>query len=266
MKDQHYALVDRTILPTILERVEQYEAQAWCLFPAPVEEDMARVAPYLVQITAEFKEYLVSLELPWGFFLTSCAEKKVLLKHLRGLLSVYIEGTEPPIFFRYYDPRVLWRIVDCLTPAQQVFFAGPIKQIGTYAPKYNVIEFESYPPMHQPPTHITLSHEQYLSILDKCYQNLELEVTSLLNERQSQDRKDNTISQELAKQLVKHLSDWGISIGSDIKSVAHYCIEHQITEWDQVPTSWTNLLSDQQYSAPYRVKALITNMGGSNEL
>lgn len=266
MKEQHYALVDSAIMPDILERVEQSEGLAWCLFPAPVDEDMARVAPYLVQLTPELGEHLHQSERPWGFSLTSCADKKALLKHLRALLSVYIEGAETPMFFRYYDPRLLWSILDCLTPAQQVFFAGPIKKLCTFAPEQKEREFESYPPMHQPPKHITLSQEQYSSILARCYQNLEQEVSALFYSHQPQDRKDTIISEAFAKQLVKHLSDWGITIGSDIKSIAHYCTEHQLTEWDQVPSTWISLLSNQQYSAPYRVKALTMNIGGSHEL
>lgn len=266
MKEQSYALVDRAIMPDILESVEQNEALAWCLFPAPVNEDMARVAPYLVQLTPKLSEHLNQSDQPWGFSLTSSADNKILLKHLRMLLSVCIEGAEAPMFFRYYDPRLLWSILDCLTPAQQVFFAGPIKTLFTFAPEQKEREFESYPPMHQPPIHLTLTHEQYSSILAQCYLNLEQEVSALFYAHQPQDNKDKVGSEAFAKQLLKQLSDWGITTGSSIKSIAHACIDHQFTEWEQIPTSWTSLLSNQQSPAPYRVKRLLTNLGGSNEL
>lgn len=266
MKEHQYALVDRAILPNILEQVEHYDTQAWCLFPAPVDEEFACVAPYLVQLTPELNEYLSQLASPWGFSLTTSAEKKVLLLHLRNMLSVCIEGREAPIYFRYYDPRLLWSIVSCLTPSQQIFFAGPISQIQTYVPEQKEGSFESYPPMHQPPKYLTLNHDQYSVILAQCQQNLEQEVASLFYAHQPLERKDTAASQEMAKHLVQHLSNWGISIASDIKSVAQHCLDHQVNDWSQVPELWKNVLSDQQNSAPYRVKALTNNKGGSHEL
>ncbi|MGY2573341.1 DUF4123 domain-containing protein [Vibrio sp. C8] len=266
MKEQDYALVDRAIQPNILDLVEHYDGDAWCLFTAPVDEEFALVAPYLVKLTPELNQYLIKLERPWGFIFTSSADNKALTKHLRGLLSVYIEDNDVPTFFRFYDPRVLWSVLDCLTPSQQYFFAGPMARIQTSYPKKRGIEFESYPLMHQPPKHITLNREQYSAILAQCYKNLEQDLAFLFYQHQVQGKKDNSVAEVFAKQLIEHLSDWGISVALDIKSVAQYCVDSQITEWERVPATWKTLLSNQYYPAPYRVKALIMNLGGSNEL
>lgn len=266
MKEHQYAVVDSAILPNILEQVEHYDCQAWCLFPAPVAEEFACVAPYLVRLTPELNEYLCQLASPWGFSLTTFAEKKVLLLHLRNMLSVDIEGRDAPVYFRYYDPRLLWSIVSCLTPSQQIFFAGPISQIQTFVPQHKEESFASSSTMHQPSKYLTLNHDQYSVILAQCQQNLEQEVASLFYAHQPLERKDKPASQEMAKHLVQHLSKWGISMASDIMSVAQYCLEHQVNEWNLVPELWKNVLSDQRNSAPYRVKALTNNKGGSHEL
>ncbi|MCY9829541.1 hypothetical protein OTK54_25910, partial [Vibrio chagasii] len=182
------------------------------------------------------------------------------------LLSVYIQEAKQPTFFRFYDPRLLWCILDCLTPSQRVFFAGSMIRIQTAYPKQREAKFESHAPMHRPPKHLTLNQEQYSTVLAQCYQNLEQEVASLFYQHQLQDRKDKSVSEVFAKQLVKHLSEWGVSVVSDIKSVAQYCIDSQVTEWERVPTDWVTLLSNQQYSASYRIKTLIKHGGGSSEL
>lgn len=266
MQELHYALVDRASLPTLLEWVEQHDASAWCLFPAPVDEEFAQVAPYLVQLTTELEQYLTTLEKPWGFAFTSMADNKTLVKHLRTLLSVYIDENTTPTFFRFYDPRILWAVMDCLTVTQQYFFAGPMTFIQTHYPEQRDKAFESRPPMHNPPAHITLNREQYSSILAQCYQNLEKDVARLFYQSQTVDKKDKALAEAFAKQLVKQLSEWGISVVSDVKSIAQCCIENHIAQWENFPATWKSILSNPQHSAPYRVRTLIMNLGGSNEL
>ncbi len=160
----HYALVDRAVLPGILDWVEEEETQVWCLFAAPVEEDFALVAPYLVRLTPAFEQRLSVQNIPWGFLLTSTEAPKALVAHCRQLLSINVEGKAAPIFCRYYDPRVLWRLYDALTLPQQTFFTQRMMSIQTNYPEVRVLMLSQRPMLHQAPLHLTLSRQQYLSM------------------------------------------------------------------------------------------------------
>ncbi|PQJ95157.1 DUF4123 domain-containing protein [Chromatium okenii] len=94
-------------LPTLLS---VYGLPNVCLLPGDLDEELARVAPYLVQFQAdsEFLTLLLAEGLGnhWGILAASNAHLRTLRIHFRNLLSVWdFEGN--PHYFRYYDPRVL---------------------------------------------------------------------------------------------------------------------------------------------------------------
>lgn len=266
MKDIHYAVIDKAVLINLLELVQEHESEAWCLFPAPVDEAFAKVAPYLVLLTPELEQHLITQEKPWGFLFTSTEGNKVLVKHLRGLLSVMIEGHDTPSFFRYYDPRILWSVMDSLEARQQYFLATSMKTIQTSYPEKRVMHFELLPPMHNAPKHLTLNQAQYTAILANCSQNLEEDIAAYIHQRQAPERKDMNEAKAFAKQLAQQLTEWGITVASDIKAVAQHCMDNQIDQWAAVPNSWKAILANQHLSASNRVKSLVMTQGGSNEL
>lgn len=266
MNELNYAVIDRTIIPNIVELAKEHNSKSWCLLPAPVEDEFAKVAPYLVLLTPQLSGYLSAQKKPWGFMLTSDAGNKTLIPHLRGLLSVYIEGSDAPAFCRFYDPRVLWSMMDGLTPSQQHFLAGPMRHIKTEYPKQRQMTFDALSAMHHVPEHLTLNHEQHAYILAQSYQHLEDDIGLFFYHHQPQNVKDEVAAQVFAKQLLKQLSEWGISVASEVKTVAQCCVDNRIDNLANLPQPWVILLSNQCHSAPHRVKTLLKISGGINEL
>jgi hypothetical protein len=91
-------------------RLQEQEAEYECLFMGELEPGMAEVAPYLVHLerNAEFTEWLIDRGWGehWGIFAVSDGNMKAMRQHFRSFLTVYGPDFKP-LFFRYYDPRVL---------------------------------------------------------------------------------------------------------------------------------------------------------------
>ncbi|MBK8258933.1 MAG: DUF4123 domain-containing protein [Polyangiaceae bacterium] len=96
---------------------------------AEVEEDGA---PYLVKFSKN------SLLLPqlvqegwgdsWGVFANADVTLRELRAHLRRQLVVTREKDDQPMYFRFYDPRVLRSFLPIATPRQSSAFFGPISR------------------------------------------------------------------------------------------------------------------------------------------
>lgn len=106
-----YAILDGARNENLLDVLHRDDAPAFaCLFAGELEPDMAEVAPYLVELVegAPFCDWLLekSWGESWGVFLTSRLEMTPLWRHLRQLTLVY-DPELNPVYFRFYDPRVL---------------------------------------------------------------------------------------------------------------------------------------------------------------
>jgi hypothetical protein len=111
-EDGHaYAILDAAQFEGLLDRLYGPEAPVFeCLLPGELEADMAAVAPYLVRLEqgSAFTQWL--LQNGWGLnrgvWLTSALPLSALWRRLRSLVQVYGSAGEP-LYFRFYDPRVL---------------------------------------------------------------------------------------------------------------------------------------------------------------
>jgi pSer/pThr/pTyr-binding forkhead associated (FHA) protein len=87
------------------------------------------VAPHLVELTPTkpFTESLLTAGWgkSWGVFLTCKLPFDELLKHLRDCLTVRLVGGKP-VYFRFYDPRVLRGFLPSCTADEGAAFFGPI--------------------------------------------------------------------------------------------------------------------------------------------
>ncbi len=107
-----WAVLDGASTPQLLDAIFEHGVEHACLYSGELEPDMAEVAPYVVRIEPDepFTRWLLSQGWgqSWGIFAatTAATDLRLLRRHLRGLLTVYSpEGA--PLYFRYYDPRVL---------------------------------------------------------------------------------------------------------------------------------------------------------------
>lgn len=61
----------------------------------------------------------------WGIGCQSSVPGQELYRHFRRFLMVQLEGSQP-IYFRFYDPRVLRQFLPTCTPSQLTDFFGPV--------------------------------------------------------------------------------------------------------------------------------------------
>ena len=123
-------MLDGASVPGLLDRLDSDSSlEVECLFRGTLEPDMAEVAPYLVKLEpgSEFTEWVVGTGWGqhWGTFLSSRQSFRALRNHLRALTLVYRrDGT--PLYFRFYDPRVLRIFLPTCTPDQLKQMFGPV--------------------------------------------------------------------------------------------------------------------------------------------
>jgi hypothetical protein len=124
------ALLDGASVPDLLERLHSEPSlEVECLLRGTLEPDMKQVAPYLVKLEpeSEFAQWVVGTGWGnhWGSFATSRQGFRKLRNHLRALTLIHRrDGT--PLYFRYYDPRVLRVFLPTCSPMQLKQMFGPV--------------------------------------------------------------------------------------------------------------------------------------------
>jgi hypothetical protein len=129
-KEPLYAILDAARDPVILARLvmdckEEYQS----LYEGDEGVKLAAFAPYLVSLprASTFLETIVreGWGKSWGVYLTCGLPFNEVRKHLRRFLMVKIEDGKP-VYFRFYDPRVLRVFLPTCTPQESLQFFGPI--------------------------------------------------------------------------------------------------------------------------------------------
>jgi len=104
-----YAVLDGASVPKLLEHLAPHASEYECLYRGELKPDLAAAAPYLVSLKpdSELTEWILQgWGKHWGVFVLSQAELPVLRRHFRTFLVVHTSEGKP-LYFRYYDPRVL---------------------------------------------------------------------------------------------------------------------------------------------------------------
>jgi hypothetical protein len=114
------------ILFLLREAVEEYQS----LFEGVTAVAMAEGAPYLVKLSAG-SALLSRLVLEgwgdaWGVFFTCPRPLKEIRAHFRKIVMVTLEEREGPVYFRFYDPRVLRLFLPTCTARQEDELFGPV--------------------------------------------------------------------------------------------------------------------------------------------
>jgi hypothetical protein len=124
-----YAILDAARDEVIYKKISGSVNKILCLYHGEKAVDLADVAPYLVHLKEDdpFTEWLFTKGWgnSWGIFLESSASPDQLRMHFRKFLTVY-DGDGNPLYFRFYDPRVLRvYLPTCDTSELEIIF-GPV--------------------------------------------------------------------------------------------------------------------------------------------
>lgn len=129
-----YAIIDGASCEELLDKLDAFHPEHFCLYAGELEPDLAEVAPYIVELLPDhpFTGWLLAegFGKHWGIFARSPANLRAMRKHFRGFLLVKdFEGKT--IYFRYYDPRVLHLYLSTANERDlDVIFGGISSLIG----------------------------------------------------------------------------------------------------------------------------------------
>jgi hypothetical protein len=100
-----------------------------CLYRGELAPDLAEAAPYLLKLTRDhpFTYWLVGKGWgdSWGIFVRTPATLRDLRHHFRKFLMVYSPEAKP-MYFRYYDPRVLRVFLPTCNAQELAAVFGPV--------------------------------------------------------------------------------------------------------------------------------------------
>lgn len=105
-----YAILDGASVVDLLDRLYDLQPEFVCLYRGDLQPDLAEVAPYLIRLepNAELTRWVLEQGWGkhWGVFATSPQGLHAVRQHFRRFLIVR-DPEGKPLYFRYYDPRVL---------------------------------------------------------------------------------------------------------------------------------------------------------------
>jgi hypothetical protein len=105
-----FAVLDGASVPGLVKKLHENRPEYECLFRGDLKPDMMEVAPYLVRLEpgSEFANWVIGQGWGnhWGVFALTRAPLLDLRQHFRRFLTVH-DSEGKPLYFRYYDPRVL---------------------------------------------------------------------------------------------------------------------------------------------------------------
>lgn len=142
---EKYVIVDAARDHRIYPKLAGSDIEVVSLYRGDPEVELADVAPYLIKLQRKdpFTEWLLNngWGQSWGIFLESSATLIELRQHFRTFLMVYDEEGDP-LYFRYYDPRVLRVYLPTCNESELQTVFGPVSHFYVEGKEKNqLIEF-----------------------------------------------------------------------------------------------------------------------------
>lgn len=105
-----YAVLDGAAVPDLPALLREQRVESSCLYRGELEPELAAVAPYQVTLERDspFTAWLLrqGWGRHWGIFALGPVDWRPMREHWCSLTIVYDPDLQP-LYFRYYDPRVL---------------------------------------------------------------------------------------------------------------------------------------------------------------
>ena len=294
MNRKLYALIDAAVLEKeFFTLLEQEDPPSTCLYSEPLDEELAKVAPYLLQVTPVVKIWLDKKStVPWGYYLTSRENLVTVRLHLKKYLQVILPEEEKPVFLRFYDPRVIWNFLSILDDWTLHQFMGPIDKITTCYQNEREDTFktirEQFPKdskSHRSMLTLTTAqyeilqqqellvlHQELVSMINNGYQQQQIEKNNLLIHPfygepvpEHTQQECETIFNQLADDLIAFCQHHNIDEVS-AKTITRLLVEHEIYHMDNMPAAWKARLTHHQESSHYNVNVLTTLLQQGQEV
>ena len=256
----NWAIIDAAAEPALFAMLEDLDPPHASLYADPVPDEIGRLAPWLVQVTPEVQDWLLTRETPWGIFIKSAAEMPALRQHLRKFLHVQIPDEEKPVIFRFYDPRNIWPMLEILTPWDQHSFLGPVEAISThYKGSERSEDFaalrEQYPRGSSSRRKIMkitpLQMEQLGDIFEQRY------IDQLIEKMAEWQGNPGTLNADDIGTTFRWLKAQGITDDRSIRGLFRLFYEKQCLTVDAFPPHYKAVLSDEGEEGVYKAESLL---------
>lgn len=298
--DTCYAIIDAASEPAIFAMLDELDPPASCLYSEPIQPEIIELAPYLVEVNDEVRKWLSQRETPWGIYVYTQATMRELRQHLRKYLMVMIPDQEKPVFWRYYDPRIVWSMLYSFDNWRLHNFLGPITKVetelwGEHTEANFKYQRQGYPEtVKKSGKLMKLTQSEYEAINDSfVYQFIRklnyffleakygiespyasFSLTKLVAEafdrpppnHEKIDRMYSEQSQQnswaLASALVSFCQTHDIHDRHSYMLLCYLLMTHRIYRFEDVPEAWTTFLIHSAGSGDYRVIRLVSNVVG----
>jgi hypothetical protein len=148
-----YAVLDGASAPGLLGHLQKHRPPYHCLYRGELPPDIAEVAPYLVELHADNPLTKVILSEGWGnhwgVFVQTAADLRAMRKHFRTFLMVN-DADGKPLYFRYYDPRVLRTFLPTCNTREASIIFGPVRSYLMEAADKSIVRFRLHDTSHLP--------------------------------------------------------------------------------------------------------------------
>jgi hypothetical protein len=144
----NFLILDAARLGVEIETAKALNPDHLCLYDGQQAVYYGDVAPWVFtfgpEAPAEFLTWILlhSGGQSWGIFLEFPGDIESLRDHLKKFETVEL-GDDDASFFRYYDPRVLNRVMPIMTPEQLHVFFGPVRAIFAEDQAGQIFEFRN---------------------------------------------------------------------------------------------------------------------------
>ncbi|WYX64606.1 DUF4123 domain-containing protein [Morganella morganii] len=61
-----YAIIDAASEPDVFSLLDEYTPPVCCLYSEPLQPEIAELAPYLVEVSDDVRQWLDTRQTPWG--------------------------------------------------------------------------------------------------------------------------------------------------------------------------------------------------------
>jgi len=129
-QERLYAVLDGASVPNLRAKLAQHGLLNVCLLRGDLDPELAESAPYLAYLPPQTP--FIDLMLGqgrghhWGILAVAEGDFRVMRSHFRDVFRAW-DPDGVPLFFRYYDPRVLRVYLPTCTADELRNFFGPVR-------------------------------------------------------------------------------------------------------------------------------------------